>query len=112
MHKPPEKIKNAPRHLNETRRAKMRGSPCEETMQFKHVTLDFDGPVAVLRLDHQEVMNAVSMDMLAGLGEGLDEIQDRKAEGRCPVLTGAAPASCTGANFRSRTNQTRRKSNA
>ena len=36
-------------------------------MQFKHVTLDFDGPVAILRLDHQEVMNAVSMDMLGGL---------------------------------------------
>ena len=26
-------------------------------MQFKHVTLDFDGSVAILRLDHQEVMN-------------------------------------------------------
>ena len=38
-------------------------------MQFKHVTLDFDGPVAILKLDHQEVMNAVSMDMLGGLGE-------------------------------------------
>ena len=33
-------------------------------MQFKHATLDFDGPVAILKLDHQEVMNAVSMDML------------------------------------------------
>ena len=41
-------------------------------MQFKHCTLDFDGPVAVLRLDHQEVMNAVSMDMLGGLAEALD----------------------------------------
>lgn len=38
-------------------------------MQFKHVTLDFDGSVAVLRLDHQEVMNAVSIDMLGGLGK-------------------------------------------
>ncbi len=36
-------------------------------MQFKHVTLDVDGPVAILKLDHQEVMNAVSMDMLGGL---------------------------------------------
>ena len=36
-------------------------------MQFKHVTLDIDGPVAILKLDHQEVMNAVSMDMLEGL---------------------------------------------
>src|SRR5205085_9615886 len=50
----------------------------EETMQFKHVTLDFDGPVAVLRLDHQEVMNAVSIDMLGGLAEALDEIEERK----------------------------------
>jgi len=33
-------------------------------MQFKHVTLDFDGPVAILKLDHQEVMNAVSNDLL------------------------------------------------
>ena len=43
-------------------------------MQFKHVTLDFDGPVGLLRLDHQEVMNAVSMDMLGGLAEALDTI--------------------------------------
>src|ERR1700749_1288903 len=84
----------------------------EETMQFKHVTLDFDGPVAVLRLDHQEAMNAVSMDMLGGLGEALDEIQDRKAEGRCLVLTGAGRAFCTGANLQGRNNQKPGKSNA
>ena len=46
-------------------------------MQFKHVTLDFDGPVAVLKLDHQEVMNAVSMDMLGGLAEALDAIEEK-----------------------------------
>ena len=45
-----------------------RATTHEETMQFKHVTLDFDGPVAILKLDHQEVMNAVSIDMLGGLG--------------------------------------------
>ena len=33
-------------------------------MQFKHVTLDFDGSVAVLKLDHQEVMNAVTDPVL------------------------------------------------
>jgi 2-(1,2-epoxy-1,2-dihydrophenyl)acetyl-CoA isomerase len=58
-------------------------------MQFKHVTLDFDGPVAILKLDHQEVMNAVSMDMLGGLADALDEIEDRKEQVRCVVLTGA-----------------------
>ena len=49
-------------------------------MQFKHVTLEFDGSVAVLKLDHQEVMNAVSIDMLGGLGEALDAIDDRRAD--------------------------------
>ena len=77
-------------------------------MQFKHVTLDIDGPVAILKLDHQEVMNAVSMDMLGGLAEALDTIEEKKAEIRCVVLTGAgrapsAPAPiCRAATTRSR----------
>jgi len=71
-------------------------------MQFKHATLEIDGSVAVLTLDHQEVMNAVSLDMLGGLGEALDEIADRKAEVRCLVLTGAGRAFCTGANLQGR----------
>src|ERR1700756_2526779 len=77
----------------------------EETMQFKHCTLDFDGPVAVLKLDHQEVMNAVSMDMLAGLAEALDEIEANKANARCVVLTGTGRAFCTGANLQGRGQQ-------
>ncbi|WP_322517914.1 enoyl-CoA hydratase/isomerase [Rhodopseudomonas palustris] len=71
-------------------------------MQFKHVTLDFDGPVAILKLDHQEVMNAVSIDMLGGLGEALDAIEDKRAEVRCLVITGAGRAFCTGANLQGR----------
>ena len=74
-------------------------------MQFKHCTLDFEGPVAVLKLDHQEVMNAVSMDMLAGLAEALDEVEANKANVRCLVLTGAGRAFCTGANLQGRSQQ-------
>jgi 2-(1,2-epoxy-1,2-dihydrophenyl)acetyl-CoA isomerase len=81
-------------------------------MQFKHVTLDIDGPVAVLRLDHQEVMNAVSMDMLGGLAEALDTIDEKRSEVRCVVLTGAGRAFCTGANLQGRNNQKPGKSNA
>ncbi len=77
----------------------------EDTMQFKHCTLDIDGPVAVLTMDHQDVMNAVSMDMLGGLTEALDEIEARKAEVRCVVLTGAGRAFCTGANLQGRNQQ-------
>jgi 2-(1,2-epoxy-1,2-dihydrophenyl)acetyl-CoA isomerase len=79
--------------------------PSEETMQFKHCTLELDGPVAILRLDHQEVMNAVSMDMLGGLSEALDAIEDKKDEVRCVVLTGAGRAFCTGANLQGRGQQ-------
>src|ERR1700754_999635 len=79
-----------------------RAKPSEETMQFKHVTLEFDGHVAILKLDHQEVMNAVSLDMLGGLGEALDAIDDKREEVRCLVLTGAGRAFCTGANLQGR----------
>src|ERR1700709_2784269 len=81
-------------------------------MQFKHVTLDFDGSVAILRLDHQEVMNAVSSDMLVGLGEALDAIEEKRAEVRCLVLTGAGRAFCTGANLQGRNNAKPGKVNA
>jgi 2-(1,2-epoxy-1,2-dihydrophenyl)acetyl-CoA isomerase len=71
-------------------------------MQFKHCTLDIDGNVATLKLDHQEVMNAVSADMLGGLQEALNAIEAKKSEVRCLVLTGAGRAFCTGANLSGR----------
>ena len=74
-----------PRHpIDAPRERKRADTTHEETMQFKHVTLDFDGPVAVLKLDHQEVMNAVSMDMLGGLAEALDAIDEKKGRGALP----------------------------
>jgi 2-(1,2-epoxy-1,2-dihydrophenyl)acetyl-CoA isomerase len=73
-------------------------------MQFNHVTLDIDGPVAILKLDHPEVMNAVSMDMLGGLGEALDAVDQKKADVRCLVFTGTGRAFCAGANLQGRNN--------
>jgi 2-(1,2-epoxy-1,2-dihydrophenyl)acetyl-CoA isomerase len=81
-------------------------------MQFTHATLDFDGHVAILKLDHQEVMNAVSVDMLGGLGEALDEIEERRAEVRCLVITGAGRAFCTGANLQGRNNKVTKRGGA
>jgi 2-(1,2-epoxy-1,2-dihydrophenyl)acetyl-CoA isomerase len=81
-------------------------------MQFKHVTLDIDGSVAILTLDHQEVMNAVSIDMLGSLAEALDEIDSKRAEVRCLVLTGAGRAFCTGANLQGRDKPKPGRSNA
>jgi 2-(1,2-epoxy-1,2-dihydrophenyl)acetyl-CoA isomerase len=75
-------------------------------MQFRHVRVEFDGAVAILRFDHPEVMNAVSLDMLAGLGGALDAIEDRRAEVRCLVMTGSGRAFCAGANLQGRNNVT------
>src|SRR5258708_38709137 len=79
--------------------------PTRKRMQFKHITLDFDGSVAILKLDHPEVMNAVSMDMLGGLGDALDAVDDRRSDVRCLVLTGAGRAFCAGANLQGRGKQ-------
>src|SRR5436190_18510016 len=102
MDKAASKIKYGYELSDPPRDGKSANTTHEETMQYKHVTLDFDGSVAVLRLDHQEVMNAVSMDMLDGLGEALDTVEEKRAEVRCLVLIGAGRAFCTGANLQGR----------
>jgi 2-(1,2-epoxy-1,2-dihydrophenyl)acetyl-CoA isomerase len=99
------KIKYGPGNVSNPPGGKCGSSFEEAMMQFRHCALDFNGPVAVLKMDHQEVMNAVSMDMLGGLAEALDEIEARKAEVRCVVLTGAGRAFCTGANLQGRNQQ-------
>src|SRR5436305_632130 len=83
MDKTAPKIKYAPRQKQFRSAQLAQAATHEETMQFKHVTLDLDGSVAILKLDHQEVMNAVSVDMLGGLAEALDAIEEKKDEVRC-----------------------------
>jgi 2-(1,2-epoxy-1,2-dihydrophenyl)acetyl-CoA isomerase len=71
-------------------------------MDFERVKLDIEGPVAVLKFNHPEVMNAVSMEMLGGLKEALDTIEDPDTKARCLVLTGEGRAFCAGANLQGR----------
>lgn len=71
-------------------------------MEFERVKLDIDGPVATLTLNHPEVMNAVSPEMLGGLAKAMDEVEDPKNGLRCLVMTGEGRGFCTGANLQGR----------
>ena len=71
-------------------------------MEFKKVKVDVEGGVATLTLNHPEVMNAISIDVLEGLGEALDFVEDKANGVRCVVLTGAGKGFCAGANLQGR----------
>ncbi|MGB5947904.1 MAG: enoyl-CoA hydratase/isomerase [Parvibaculum sp.] len=71
-------------------------------MEFERVRLEIDGPVGTLTLNHPEVMNAVSPEMLGGLMKAMDEVEDAKNGLRCLVMTGEGRGFCTGANLQGR----------
>ena len=68
-------------------------------MEFERTKLDIEGPVAILTLNHPEVMNAVSPEMLGGLMKALEAVEDPKNGVRCLVMTGAGRGFCAGANL-------------
>jgi len=71
-------------------------------MQFERAKLDIEGPVGVLTLDHPEVLNAVSAEMLGGLMKALDQVEDPRNGLRCLLMTGAGRGFCAGANLQQR----------
>src|SRR5712692_10459 len=68
-------------------------------MEFNLAKLDIEGPVGILTLNHPEVMNAVSPEMLGGLMQAIDAVEDAKNGLRCVVMTGAGRGFCAGANL-------------
>jgi 2-(1,2-epoxy-1,2-dihydrophenyl)acetyl-CoA isomerase len=71
-------------------------------MEFERASLERDGAVAILRLNHPEVLNALSVEMLNGLTDALDALAEPKGQTRCLILTGAGRAFSTGANLQGR----------
>ena len=71
-------------------------------MEFERAKLDIDGPVATLTLNHPEVMNAVSMEMLGGLMKAMDQVEDPANGARALIMTGEGRGFCTGANLQGR----------
>ncbi|HRE62045.1 MAG TPA: enoyl-CoA hydratase/isomerase [Micropepsaceae bacterium] len=70
---------------------------------FERVRVEHHGtaeaPVGVIVLNHPEVMNAVSPEMLSGLRAALDYIENPAQAFRAIVLTGEGRGFCTGANL-------------
>ena len=71
-------------------------------MDFNRVKIDMEESVALLALNHPEVMNAISLDMLEGLGDAMDFVEDKANNVRCLVLTGSGKGFCAGANLQGR----------
>ena len=71
-------------------------------MDFNKVLLDFEGKVALLRLNHPKVLNALDADMLESLDAALREVQDPNNGARCLLITGVGRGFCSGANLSDR----------
>lgn len=68
-------------------------------MEFERVKVDVHGHVGVLKLNHPEVLNAVSPEMLKGLMGAMAYIEKPSTGLRALVLTGEGRGFCAGANL-------------
>jgi len=66
--------------------------------EFERAHVTAHGPVAVLMMNHPEVMNAVSMKMVEGLIAALEHIE-ANADFRAVILTGEGRGFCSGPNL-------------
>jgi len=71
-------------------------------MEFERVNLERDANVAILSLNHPEVLNALSSEMLKGIGDALDALDASSTRPRCLVITGTGRAFSAGANLQGR----------
>lgn len=67
--------------------------------QFDDVTVEGEGPIAVLRLNDPKTLNAISPRMMGGLSKGLGHVQAPERGFRCAILTGTGRGFCSGANL-------------
>jgi 2-(1,2-epoxy-1,2-dihydrophenyl)acetyl-CoA isomerase len=74
-----------------------------EVLTFERTSLRIEGAVAMLTLDDQPVMNAMSPAMLGGITDALRHIATPESGVRCLLITGAGRAFSTGANLQQMT---------
>ena len=69
------------------------------TFPFPRVRLEIEDGVAALTLAHPEVLNAICPEMLGGLLDALDVVEDPAHGARCLLVTGEGRAFSAGANL-------------
>ncbi|HEY1708128.1 MAG TPA: enoyl-CoA hydratase/isomerase [Rhizomicrobium sp.] len=69
---------------------------------FERAYVEAHGNVAVLKLNHPEVLNAASLKLVTGAAHALDFIAKPDSGFRCVVLTGEGRGFCSGANLSER----------
>ena len=68
-------------------------------MEFERASLEIDGALAILSMNHPEVLNALSDEMLKGMSDALDALADSDRPIRCLMITGTGRAFSAGANL-------------
>ncbi|HEX2591500.1 MAG TPA: enoyl-CoA hydratase/isomerase [Rhizomicrobium sp.] len=69
---------------------------------FDRAYVEGHGNIAVLKLNHPEVLNAASLRLVTGAARALDFISKPDSGFRCVVLTGEGRGFCSGANLAER----------
>jgi 2-(1,2-epoxy-1,2-dihydrophenyl)acetyl-CoA isomerase len=67
--------------------------------EFERAYVTAQGPVAILTMNHPDVMNAASIKMVEGLSHALEFIETSDHGFRAVVLTGEGRGFCSGANL-------------
>lgn len=68
-------------------------------MTYQRINLEFRDKLAVIELNHPEVLNAISQLMLEELKSAVWRVADPKNGIRCLLLTGTGRGFCSGANL-------------
>lgn len=66
---------------------------------FERAYVTHHGNIAVIKMNHPEVMNAASLTMIQGLVDALQYVEDQGDTFRAVVLTGEGRGFCSGANL-------------
>jgi len=71
-------------------------------MTYQRINFEVQGNLAIIELNHPEVLNAISSLMLKELTLAVSKVADPQSGVRCLLLTGAGRGFCSGANLSDR----------